>query len=416
MMNRRWFLCSAGLSTIGWAAARALAWSETTALTVRPKSFILLWLNGGPSQLETFDPHPGTAIGGPTRAISTAIPEIQFADSLPLLAERAGDLAVIRSVVSKEGDHKRGEYNLRTGYRPDPTVEHPTLGAIAAHELPEGRGDLPPYISIMSPDGYADGGYLGSAYQAYKISDPIDPPRNLAARVSNARLERRLSGLEFLERRWQSAGRVNGPAQRQQIQTEQALQMMRSDERRAFDVSSESPSTREAYGDTPFGRGCLAARRLVETGVRAVEVQLGGWDSHATNFDAQPPLARQVDRALSSLIDDLRSRDRLDDTLILCTGEFGRSPKINALDGRDHWPNGFSVVLAGGGVIGGQVVGATDPEGKKDPADPVTVPDLTATVLSALGIPPEREFITSLGRPIKLSDGTPVGRLLQAKG
>ena len=409
-MHRRTFLKLGSLSTLGWMAANALAWSEPGKSKDSDKSLIVLWMDGGPSQLETFDPHPGTEIGGPTRAIPTATPGVTFAHHLPQLAELSPHVAVLRSVISKEGDHDRGAYHLRTGYRPDPTVNHPTLGAICAHELTNDRLDLPPYVSILSGNRYAEGGYLGSSCQAYKIGDPLYPPRNLRSTVSDESLQRRLAGLELLERKYQKRDVIHEAVRRQEQQTEQALRLMRSEQQRAFQVEDEPASVRVSYGNTPFGRGCLAARRLVETGVRAVEVQLGGWDSHATNFDAHEARCRDLDAAFASLIRDLRDRDLLDRTLVVWGGEFGRTPIINGLDGRDHWPHGFSVVLAGGGATPG-IYGATDPKGSKNPVDPITVPDLSASILQLLGVNPQREFTSSTGRPIKLSDGVPMAKL-----
>jgi hypothetical protein len=399
------------MSGLGWLAAGALGRAET-ASPRKAKSLILLWMAGGPSQLETFDPHPGRRCSGPTRAIATSAPGVQFAQHLPRLAELADLLAVVRSVVSKEGDHERGQYTVRTGYRPDPAVQHPTLGAIAARQLPGAGVDLPPYISILSGDSYADGGYLGGAYQAYRVGDPMHPPRNLTPRVGEKRMAARLDALDVLEARHRGRSSPPAAAERTREQVDQAVRMLHSEQRGAFHLDEEPLSVRAAYGETPFGRGCLAARRLIETGVRAVEVQLPGWDSHTRNFETQPRLAAVLDAAFSALVLDLRRRGLLETTLIVCGGEFGRTPKINVLDGRDHWPTGFSVVLAGGGVPGGTIVGGTDPEGSADPVDPVSVSDLTATVLRVLGIDPALEFTTGAGRPIKLSEGVAVSRLL----
>jgi uncharacterized protein (DUF1501 family) len=417
MPTRRQFLQTTSLATLGTAAAHAIG--ETEAIRASgtdgqssPKSFILLWLNGGPSQLETFDPHPNTSIGGPTRAIETPLKGISFAEHLPRLAELAPKMTLLRSVVSKEGDHARGQYAVRTGFRPEPAVFHPTLGAIAAKELPTIGLDLPPYISILTSDLYTDAGYLGADYQAYLIGNPNQPPRNLQAPVSPDRMKNRQEVLSIIESRLARLPKRPEAIERAHLQTDRALRMMASPQQSAFDISQESNTVRDHYGRTPFGNGCLAARRLLETGVRAIEVTLGGWDTHATNFDAHARLGQILDQSLSALLSDLEARGRLRDTLVVCTGEFGRSPKINGLDGRDHWPHGFSVMMAGAGLPPGTVIGATDPSGGKEPKDPITIPDLTATILTLLGINPMREFITATGRPIKLSDGTPIEQLV----
>lgn len=192
--------------------------------------------------------------------------------------------------------------------------------------------------------------------------------------------------------------------------------MMTSAQLRAFEISDEPVAVRAKYGDTPFGRGCLAARRLVEQGVRCVEVTLAGWDSHANNHGTHAQLLQILDPAFAALIQDLRERELLDRTVVLCGGEFGRTPRINPLDGRDHWPHGFSMALAGGGLRGGQVIGETDPEGGKHVADPRGVADIHATVLSALGIGPADEEISPAGRPVKLSEGAVIESLLTERG
>jgi hypothetical protein len=413
MMTRRTFLRSTSMALLGSAASHAIAQAAIDGVG-RPKSFVLIWLNGGPSQLETFDPHAGTTIGGPTRAIETSAKGIVFAEHLPRLAELAHKMTILRSVVSKEGDHSRGQYHLRTGFRPEPSVFHPTLGAIAAKELPVVGLDLPPYISINTNDNYTDAGYLGADFQAYRIDDPARPPRNLRSPVADERLNQRRQMLDILEARHGRPSELPEAVRRAHQQTDRALRMMASSQQSAFDLSSESALTRDTYGRDPFGNGCLAARRLLETGVRAVEVTLGGWDTHATNFDAHARQGTILDRGLSALLKDLEDRELDRDTLVVCGGEFGRTPEINGLDGRDHWPHGFSVMLAGAGLPAGVVLGQTDPQGGKNPVDPITVPDLTATILTLLGIHPEKEFITPGGRPMKRSDGKPIERLLSS--
>jgi uncharacterized protein (DUF1501 family) len=225
-------------------------------------------------------------------------------------------------------------------------------------------------------------------------------------------MKNRQEMLSLLEARLARLPKRPEAIERAHLQTDRAIRMMASPQQSAFDISQETAAVRDAYGRTPFGNGCLAARRLLETGVRAIEVTLSGWDSHATNFDAHARLGEILDHSLSALLTDLDHRGRLRDTLVVCTGEFGRSPQINGLDGRDHWPHGFSVMMAGAGLPTGIVLGATDPQGGKEPKDPITVPDLTATILTLLGINPGREFVTTAGRPIKLSDGTPIEQLV----
>ena len=387
----------------------------------RLKSLIVIWLGGGASQLETWDPHPGTKIGGPTRSIKTAVAGLEIADQYPRVAEQIHELNVIRSLVSKEGDHERGTYLLKTGYRPDPTLIHPSLGAIACHELPNDKVEIPSHISLLEGQWPGRGGFLGEMFDAFKIYDPRNGIQNLKPRVGDVRQEQRLKGLETVSKAFQAGRRVQVENTLHQLTVERALRMMTSDQLKAFEINQEPQAIRDAYGDTPFGHGCLAARRLVETGVRAVEVTLQGWDTHANNFTGHETQAKQLDPALAALIHDLKQRDLLASTLVLCIGEFGRTPKINPLEGRDHWPKGFSCLVGGGGLRSGLVIGETDtePQTEQDaskstamPHDPIEVPDLFATILRQLGVEFDKEVLTPIGRPMKFSSGKPIERLM----
>jgi len=414
LLGRRNFLLG-GAAGAAWltSLAGALARESESKPKGRPaKSVILLWLAGGPSQLETFDPHPGTNIAAGSRARKTVLPGVELAHGFARLADRMDKVALIRSLVSKEGDHERGTYFVKNGYRPDPSVVHPSLGAIICHELPRGGTEIPRHISILPGPWPARGGFLGEALDAFKTGDPAGPVPDVRARVSKQRLDGRLEDLNVVDRAF-SAGRARQVAELRHRETiDAALRMMESEQLAAFDVSEEPRSVQEKYGDTRFGRGCLAARRLIEVGVRCVEVTLQGWDTHANNHELQGELVAALDPAISALLDDLQERKLLEHTLVLCGGEFGRTPKVNPLEGRDHWPHGFSFVLAGGGVRGGRVVGETDPEGGKQVIDPHHVADIHATVLAALGIDHEKELVTAAGRPIKLSDGAVIEELL----
>jgi len=383
--------------------------------TERPGSLITIWLAGGPSQLETFDPHPGSPAGGPTQAIGTALAGVRIAADYPQVAALLDRFAVVRSVVSKEGDHERGTHAMKTGYRPDPVLVHPALGAVVAHELPPAGIDLPAHVALGSGGFGSRGGYLGATLDPYEVATDGGPGRNLVKQVDAVRQGRRLAALETAGRAFE-AGR--SAAVRRTLHDHvrgEALALMDSPQLGAFDADREPAAVRAAYGDTPFGRGCLVARRLIEAGVRSVEVRLGGFDTHAQNFSAHAALARSLDPALAALVTDLERRDLLASTVVLVAGEFGRTPTVNPLDGRDHWPHGFSALIAGGGIAAGRVVGATDPEGRaRQPADPVGVEDLAATVLAALGIDAAREVATPIGRPMRLAAGRPVPRLLAA--
>jgi len=411
-LNRReWLRLAAGLGVSVLLPALD-ARSASLRGERRPKSLITLWMSGGPSQLETWDPHPGSPVGGPTQAIKTRTPGLEIADLYPLVAEQIDALSVIRSLVSQEGDHERGTYYVKTGYRPDPTLTHPSVGAIAAQELPNPDLKIPPHISLGNSRWPARGGYLGDQLDAFRIFEPGRNVRNMRPRVSQARQQRRLSNLNIVTRGFRKGREQQADQTLHQHTIDRALAMMQSEQLAALDLEQESPATLKRYGDSRFGRGCLAARRLIQEGVRAVEVTLRGFDSHANNFEGHAQQAEQLDPALSSLIQDLREQELLSSTVVLCVGEFGRTPKINKLEGRDHWPNGFSCLLGGGGLRGGLVIGSTDPSGRQTkPQDPVPIADLYATILNVLRIDYAQEQITPIGRPLAYSSGTPIKQL-----
>jgi hypothetical protein len=326
-----------------------------------------------------------------------------------------GSIALVRSMVSKEGDHERGTYAMKTGFRPDPTVVHPSIGAICCHELPAAGTDIPRHVSILSGQWPARGGYLGEAYDAFQTGDPAGEVPDTVSRHGRQRDEQRLRDLDVVERAFARGRQRRVEATLHRATVAGARRMMSSEQLRAFDVLPEPLALRRSYGETPFGRACLAARRLIEVGVRCVEVTLSGWDTHANNHATVRELLTVRDPAFSSLVRDLRQRGLLGQTVVLCAGEFGRTPAINAAGGRDHWPNGFSLALAGGGIRGEHVVGETDPEGKKAPTHPVSVPNLHATILTAVGIDPRKVNQTPIGRTVRFSDGEPVAGLLGKK-
>lgn len=415
--DRRTWLRVAGLGAGGWLTmlGHQLARADEAA-KVSPrqpaKGVILLWMAGGPSQLETWDPHPGRDIGGPTTVIPTALPGVQLAKGMEQTAEVLDRMTLIRSVKSKEGDHERGTYTVKTGYRPLPALVHPALGAIVCHELAANQTEIPRHISILPEQWPGRGGFLGDEYDAFKTFDPINPVPDVAAAVSEDRMRQRLSDLQMIEGEFSRGRERQAVATRNRETLLAARRMMTSKQLAAFDVSKEPRKLLAAYGDTPFGRGCLAARKLMQVGVRCVEVTLGGWDTHANNFAGCAAQLKTLDPALSALIRDLEDHRLLDSTLVVWAGEFGRTPQINALDGRDHWPHAFSVALAGGRLRRGAVIGETDPAGGREVKDPVELGDLHATILSALGIDPAKELYSPFGQPVKLAEGKPLAKLL----
>jgi uncharacterized protein (DUF1501 family) len=410
---RRDFLKLAGLAGLSWLTPVSQLLAVQAERTRQPaQSIILLWLAGGPSQLETFDPHPGAFVAGGTSAITTNVKGIQLATGFEGLSGVMDSISLVRSMVSKEGDHERGTYLMKTGYRPDPTVVHPSIGAVCCHELPVGKTEVPRHISILPGQWPSRGGFLGDQYDAFKINDPAEKLPDLAGLVAKERDARRVADLELVETAF-ARGRDKRVATTLHRSTlNRARVMMTSEQLAAFDVIREPARLRLAYGNTPFGRACLAARRLIEVGVRCVEVTLDGWDTHANNHALQRDRVAVLDPAFSTLISDLRERGLLDRTVVLCMGEFGRTPRINPAAGRDHWVNGFSLALAGGAIRGGRVIGKTDPEGVQDPVDKVGIADVHATVLTALGLDPLKENTSPARRPIRLSQGQAIESLL----
>lgn len=374
---------------------------EAAELRKQGRAMILLWMAGGPSQLETFDPKPGTENGGPTEAIQTAVPGIQIAQGWDATAKVMGDLALIRSLTNKEGNHQRATYQLHTGYVPSGSVKHPSLAANIARELAPADLELPAVVSVGLTSG---AGFLGVDYEPFVVRDPGRMPDNVTSGVSPQRLRRQLELQSQLEAEF--AKRVGAqPVANQRGIYEKAARMILGPSTKAFDIGGEPETVKRQYGETPFGRGCLLARRLVEAGVPCVEVRSNGWDTHQDNFNATSRLAGQVDPALAALIADLKQRGLLETTVVLWIGEFGRTPRINPRGGRDHYPRVFSAAIAGGGIRGGQVVGASTANGTSIAERPVTVNDLFTSVCKALQVDPTRERISPQGRPIKIVDG-----------
>ncbi|MBS0204688.1 MAG: DUF1501 domain-containing protein [Planctomycetes bacterium] len=408
-LSRRGFLY--GTSAAAAAGAfnfRDLMSAQAADLRKQGRAMILLFMQGGPSQLETFDPKPGTETGGPTTAIGTAVPGIQIAEGWEQTAKQMQDVAILRSLTNKEGQHERAVYQLHTGYIPSGSIKHPSLGCNIARELSPADRELPAVVSIgngrAAGTGGSGAGFLGVDYEPFHVQNPGTLPENVATAVNESRFKRRLGLLDRLEGDFALRGGEAVVESHRRI-TDKSAKLVLSPLTRTFDFSQESAATRESYGNTEFGRGCLLARRLVESGVTFVEVRLGNWDTHQDNFDAVKGLARQCDPALAALIADLKQRGLFDKTLIVWTGEFGRTPRINPRTGRDHWPRNFNALLAGGGIKGGQVIGETSKDGTSLTKDPVSVPDLFCSICKSLNVNPAKENMSPIGRPMKIVDG-----------
>jgi hypothetical protein len=411
-------------SALGFGVASGLAWMlakrgeaaegeesspQTGIPRGRAKHAIVLFMDGGPSHIDTFDPKPGHANQGATETVKTRIPGVRLAASLPEMAKRMGDLCVVRSMTSKEGNHSRAKYLLHAGYPPNPTVVHPAFGAIVSHEVGSEGFELPNYVQINGNNNES-AGYLGTAHNPFVLQDPRQPIANLAAPagVGDERIEARLRFLGKLDRGFGDGRGMEVPDSRQ-VMYGRSRKLMTSALTKAFDLSLEKDAVKERYGKDNFGQGCLMASRLVESGVPVVEVRLNGWDTHQDNWTKVPTLLTQVDRGMSNLVDDLKAKGLLDSTLVVWMGEFGRTPRPNARGGRDHYPKAWSMAMAGGGIVGGQVIGGTDAGAEEVVDRPVTVPDLFASWAHAFGLDARKVFYAG-DRPITIVDksGAPV--------
>lgn len=413
VVRRRGFLKAVGGGALGLGA---LSFSDLVAvhaeeLRRRNMACILLWMAGGPSQFETFDPKPDHPNGANTKTIETAVPGVRIAEGWEKTAEIMRELALVRSMTNREGNHQRASYQLHTGYLPTSTLKHPNFGCNVAHELGDPRFDLPHMVSIGGPTLGA--GFLGVSYEPFAVLNPNQPPANVRPMVNPARFGRRLGLLEALEEAGFGSMGGRGRVDDHQALYRQTAGMVLSPRMSAFDLNQEDARLRDQYGRTTFGQGCLLARRLIEQGVTFVEVRSNGWDTHQNNHERVKTLAGTVDPAMAALINDLKARGLLETTLVIWMGEFGRTPRVNPTGGRDHFPRVFSVALAGGGIRGGQVIGSSSPDGTSVQDRPVGVNDLLRTFCKTLGIDASKENMSAVGRPIKIVDGgKPVEELL----
>ncbi len=428
LSRRDWLKLSAagvvGVSMSGWLERLA---ADTANHPDRKRSCILLWMNGGAAQTDTFDLKPDHPNGGPYKPLQTSVPGIHFGEHLPKLAVHADKLAVVRSMSTREGEHERATYYLRTGYLPGTPVQYPAFGSLVGKELGDDRSDLPAFVSIGPSRGLGAAaygpGFLGPQHAPLIVSEvnPFNPEADYdklpkvqdvqsARELGKDEAASRLDILRGLERDFLSQHPA-GPVTSHAAAYDRAVRLMSSAASKAFDLDAESPALRDRYGRNLFGQGCLLARRLVERGVPFVEVTLKavpgvpeGWDTHQRNFEQVAKLCAALDPAWATLMDDLDQRGLLDSTVVVWMGEFGRTPTINQQKGRDHFPHAWSTVIGGGGVQGGSVVGRTTKDGMTVDDRPVSVPSLLATVCKALGIDPMKQNPSNVGRPIRIAD------------
>lgn len=414
IITRRSFLQSttAMVASAGAMSLLAPLGLNAEELKKQGKACILVFLNGAPSQMETWDPKPGQTNGGPTKGIDTKIPGVQFAEYWPKLAASMKDLSVIRSLSGKEAAHERGQYHLRTGHRLAGATKFPHFGSIVALKLGSPESDIPNFVSIGNT---LSSGFLGVKVAPFIVNKPGQLPENVSNGAGNARMERRLGLLKEQDAGLAAAGAEALAKEHEEIYG-RAAKLMTSVRLKAFDIASEPEAMKQAYGANQFGQGCLAARRLVEAGVPFVEVQRGGWDMHESLWEKMGKTAPEVDQGVAQLIADLKQRGLYDKTLVIVMGEFGRTPKINQRNpavGRDHWARNFSLLIGGGGIKGGVCVGKTSDDGATITDRQVEVDDLFQTMAKALGINGAEELITPEGRPVRIVDkGTAISELV----
>ncbi len=371
--------------------------------SARARHCIVLWMDGGPSQLDTFDPKPGTSTGGEFKSIATSAPAIRISETLPQIARHMDALSVIRNLESDVGDHQRAQYFLHTGFRFVSSFPRPSLGSIISGSASD--SPIPNYVSLGSP-GYGPA-YMGPQHAPFSIEDPAEA-RELLTSLRRRRGRLKLLGELGSEFNAQHAGPL---LDQRKAMLERIEDLAATSFADALDLERASDSDRARYGDSDFGRNCLLARRLLDQGVRFVEIQRGGWDTHENNFRAVRRLTADIDRPWAALMQDLRESGMLDDTIVIWMGEFGRTPRINGRSGRDHFPQVTPVVLGGGPIQGGRVIGGTNGLGTAIAGDAWQVPDLFATVMSAFGIEPDQEFTTDFDSPTTATDS---GRVIDA--
>jgi uncharacterized protein (DUF1501 family) len=406
-----------GASLSGWVGPLA---TRAAASGKKGRACIVLWMDGGPSHIDTFDPKPDARaeVRGEFKAIDTAVPGIRVSERFPTLAGLMKELAVVRGMSTEEPDHGRGRLYMHTGYRPGVGgVEYPVLGSVASAEIGDPDAALPNFVVTGTPlnkyEFVMTPGYLGPRHQPLALADPAKGLEDLKPLAAD--FDARVGLLEEIE----GAFAKDYPARAtdaHKTMVARTARLIRSDKAKAFDLDREPKAARDAYGDTAFGRGCLLARRLIEAGVPFVEVYLQNWDTHEKLVaEAAKGLMTQVDRGMSTLLRDLRDRGLLDTTLVVWMGEFGRTPTVNRSGGRDHYSRAWTTVLAGGGVKGGQVVGRTDATGATVAERPVSARDFMATICKALGIDYTKTVDTPVGRPVKVVEkgAAPVAELFE---
>ena len=407
-MNRRNFLVNGGI--MGLSLGSILKAQASEKSVAKAKNVIFVYLPGGMAHQESWIPVPDAPIEyrGPLPAIKTKVPGLLFSENLKNTAKIADKITVIRSMNHNEAAHERGSHSMLTAYQPSPALVYPSFGSVVAHELGD-QNNLPPYVAIPNKaHEYAGVGYLPSSFNPFGLgSNPENSDfkvrdLNLYDGVSVSRFEKRKTLRQIVESQFSAIEKADNMSAMDKFY-QQAYSLISSEKaREAFDISKEDSKIRDRYGRNAAGQRFLLARRLIESGVRFVTVTYGSWDHHdgiRNRIESQLP---SFDVAFSALIEDLDQRGLLDETLVVVTSEFGRTPKINRTAGRDHWPKLFGTVMAGGGIKQGTYYGSPDATGSEVEEDPVSPQDFGATIYHLLGINPEKRLITADNRPIEI--------------
>lgn len=403
-----------GVSVFDGLAGRLAAAERIGTAARGGRNIIYLTMRGAMSHIDTFDPKPGREEQGETKAIRTKTPGVWFGEHLPRLAALTDRFALIRGLTTETGDHQQGTYALRTSYAQLASIRHPSLGSWALHVAGKASRDLPGYVLVGNGNEHPGSGFLDPSVTPVPVADPALGLENTTrpGYLTEENFRRRLALAERIDRDFQRLHKGPQVAAYNQMYKD-AVRLLGSSDLAAFDISKEPESIRERYGMEPFGQGCLLARRLVEAGVRCIEVEFNGWDMHRELFEDLPEKAGQLDTALATLLEDLGERGLLDSTVVVLGTEFGRTPKINENAGRDHHPAVFSCLLAGAGIKGGAVYGASDDRGHSPDRDAATVADFNTTIAAACGLPYDKEFEAPNGRPFKIGGGgTPIKAVL----
>ena len=417
-VDRRNFMANMARACLGVSVLPAIqtaspmvAWAQEAAKKARAKQVIYLYMSGGMTHIDTFDPKPKNSdVQGPLKPLQTKVPGILIGEHLPKLAQLMDKITIVRSMNTNQGAHGPGSYLAHTSYAPRATIRHPAMGAWAMNFLGKINPDIPGNVVIAGSSNHPGAGFMELKHGPLPIGDPRVgiPNAKLLRGVDEREFYSRLSlvakfGEAFLKRYPQK--KVKGYGE----MYVDAIRLMKSEDLKAFNINEEDQESKDRFGADRFGQACLLARRLIERGVRFIEVGHGGWDTHNENFDAMATRLPILDQALSSLITDLESRGLLKTTLIVLTSEFGRSPKINERNGRDHHPAAYSSLLIGGGVKGGHVHGSSDEDAHYVDTDEMFVANFNATIAYAMGMPIKKIVYSGTRRPFRVADeGEPV--------